>query len=218
MQVSEILLIFVATKEIEVQFSNRQFMDEQVLVGNYAKYERFLTNIIGKESYTKLITAVGGAEKVMRASYALNQSSGLAFDGAMIFATINIAKMACQINAILPESKRVEDKAIYKVALLQHISKVVMYEPNPSDWERNNRGFIYRFTERGTTLKTGELSALFALNNGVQFTEEEFEAVRVNDKMKEEGKTGTVEKNALSMVIRQATEMLACIYKEDNNG
>lgn len=189
-------------------------MTEELKVSNYAKFKRYLENLIGTETTEKVITALGGEEKVINASFGMSVETGTAFDGALVQCALDIAQFAVKINEVLPEEKRVDKTSIYKVALLQHISKVLMYEKNTNDWEIKNRGILYKFVSNDVALKGGERSALISLNCGVTLTDQEFEAVRIIDKMKEGDDAARWYGCTLSTIIRQANELVTLVNKQ----
>lgn len=189
-------------------------MEENIKIKNFKTFTTYLKSLIGEDKLTKLIDYIGGEEQLMNCSFGMNKSSGLAYDGAMIEQSINIAKYAASINDLLPEGKRVIPSKIWKVALLSHISKAMMYTENQNEWEKANRGIMYVFRDRDIMLKGGELSAFISMSCGVELSEDEFEAMRIIDKVKEEGNSVLYSGCTLSMLIRQANEIINRINKE----
>ena len=74
--------------------------------------------------------------------------TGLAYPGALI-SHVNmmtsiaerLAKMVC---GTFPE---IASQSLIKVCLIQHLSKIEMYEPNDNQWEIEKRGMTYKFAE-----------------------------------------------------------------------
>lgn len=191
-------------------------MVDDIKVNNYMTYKHYLDNLIGEDVANNLIAALGGDDKVMNATFGMNADSGSAYDGSFVYNAIMIAKYAKQLNDMLPEKIKVDSKSIYKVALLQHISKIIMYEKNDNDWEIKNRGILYKFVEQNTALRCGERSIFLLMQIGISLNENEFEAIRIVDKSKEEDSYAKYYSNTLAFVIRQANEMVSIINKQEN--
>ena len=157
-------------------------------------------------------------EQLKHAAGALSVETGLAYPGALI-CHINLlssiaerlAKMVC---GTFPQ---VTKEQLFKVCLIQHLSKIEMYEPNDNQWEIEKRGFLYKFAETEGCLKFGERSALNALNAGVKLTPTEFEAVCSLDKDGEDAKNRKYMVDILSMIVRQANELAYAIERERFN-
>lgn len=149
---------------------------------------------------------------------ALSIETGLAYPGALI-SHINmlcsiaerIAKMVC---GTFPN---VTKEDILKVCLIQHLSKIEMYEPNDNQWEIEKRGMLYKFAETEGCLKFGERSALNALNRGVKLGPIEFEAICSLDKDGEEAKNRKYVVDILTTIVRQANELAYAIERERFN-
>ncbi len=189
---------------------------EEIKVNNYATYKRYLENLVGKEVLENLIEQVGGDEALMNASFGMSVDSGCAYEGSLIENTLNIAKIACGINETLPESIKCQKSDIYMVSLLQHIAKVVMYVENDDDWVRSKRGILYKFNdmEDGMTFKCGERSVLMLINAGLtNITPQQYEALRIVDKVKDNMESAIYASCSLSMIIRQANEIVSMINK-----
>lgn len=157
-------------------------------------------------------------EELKNAAGALSMDTGLAYSGALI-SHINmmtsiaerLAKMVC---GTFPE---IASQSLIKVCLIQHLSKIEMYEPNDNQWEIEKRGMTYKFAETEGCLKFGERSALNALNRGVKLSPIEFEAICSLDKDGEEAKNRKYVVNILSTIVRQANELAYAIERERFN-
>lgn len=157
-------------------------------------------------------------EELKNAAGALSMDTGLAYPGALI-SHINmmtsiaerLAKMVC---GTFPE---IASQSLIKVCLIQHLSKIEMYEPNDNQWEIEKRGMTYKFAETEGCLKFGERSALNALNRGVKLSPIEFEAICSLDKDGEEAKNRKYVVNILSTIVRQANELAYAIERERFN-
>ena len=189
-------------------------LKRDIRVSNYIKYKRYFDNLVGEECADQLIKSVGGEEVLVNASFGMSEDSNTAFDGALIKFSLEIAEYAKKLNEILPEDKRVPNSAIYKVALLQHIAKAVMYTKNDNEWEVEKRGIYYKFNELGASLRCGERSLLLTMTSGVKFTDDEYEAMRVVDKINEGDNAVRWYGTILSMLIRQANEIITLIEKK----
>ena len=184
----------------------------ELKVSNYSKFKHYLKNLITEEKTDALLNRIP-EDTLMNASFAMNENTGLAYDGSLIKTCLDIAQYAVKINELLPDDNQVGKSSIYKVAMLQHIAKATMYVKNDNDWEVKNRGIRYKFSNSGATLRCGERSVLIAMSAGVLFTEEEFEAMRVIDKINEGDDTVRWYGTTLSMIIRQANEIINNINK-----
>ena len=152
------------------------------------------------------------------AAGALSVETGLAYPGALIshinlFSSIaeRIAKMVC---GTFPN---VTKEQLLKVCLIQHLSKIEMYEPNDNQWEIDKRGMYYKFAETEGCLKFGERSALNAMNLGVKLSPVEFEAICSLDKDGEEAKSRKYVVDILTTIVRQANELAYAIERERFN-
>lgn len=191
-------------------------LTEEIKIKNLATFKRYLKNLIGENCLQILLDSLGGDEKIMNASFGMNDSSGLAYDGAMIEQSLKIGEYATSINELLPKQKQVEPFKIWKVSLLSHISKVIMYTVNTDNWSKNNRGIKYVFThDSNVVLKGGELSSLLVMNAGIKLSNDEYEAIRIIDKIKEDDSSARWGSCTLSMIIRQANEIITNINRVD---
>ena len=181
---------------------------------NYDNFKRYLLAIIGRESYAKIVEELGGEDAIMNASYATKTDTGLAYEGSLIDTVLTIASYADEINDLLPTDIQVDKRTIYKVCLLSHIAKVIMYKPNENQWAVEKFGTLYEFRDLPGSLRAGERSTMIAMNAGVTFNPEEFEAMRFlglrdDDEMKYYSST-------LSTIIKQATELVNIVAKNRN--
>jgi hypothetical protein len=175
---------------------------------NLTTFKRYLVKLIGETETQNLIETLGGEESIKNASFGMTEDSGSAYEGSLLENVLAIAEFGLVINNRLPESNRVEAKSIYKVALLQHLSKVLMYEKNTNQWEIDNRGMIYKFRTFDNVLKGGERSLFILMQAGINdITEEEFEAIRVVDKIKESDFSITKHVSTLACIMKQANEI-----------
>ncbi len=184
-----------------------EMLSQEVLVNNFLNYRRFLDALIGKPLSNKLIENVGGEESLMRASFGMQDDSGTAFEGSLVMCSLEIAEYAKKINETF--NFGISNASIYKVALLSHIAKALMYVKNTNEWEVQKRGFLYKFNNSlNGSMRCGERSVYIAMQADIKFTEEEFEAMRVVDKINEGDGEIRWYGTPLSMVIRQANEIV----------
>lgn len=188
-------------------------LSNDLILKNFDDFEQRLIKYIGPDCSNKLIYEVlGSSDKVMNAPFSNTVDTGLAYDGSLIEALLNITTYAVKINNLLPKDKQADIESIVKVGLLHHIAKVTMFEPNHNSWEINNRGIIYSFTETEGALRTGERSLWLACCAGIKFTALEFEAMRIIDKNNDDNYSKYYS-SSLSTVIKQANEIITLISK-----
>lgn len=128
-----------------------------------------------------------------------------AFEGGLIAHLLLTTKYAVEINKILPESMRVDMKSLLKVTLLHQIGKAKLYKPLNSDWH-NKRGINYEFNDELTSLRVGERSAVYALSNGIELSEDEFQAIINHDK-DDSDKQAKWHSSTLGVILKQANEL-----------
>ena len=156
--------------------------------------------------------------QLRNAAGALSIDTGLAYPGALIvhinlFTSIAL-RLAKMVAGTFPG---LSPEMITKVCLVQHLSKIEMYEPNDNQWEIDKRGFAYKFAELDGCLKFGERSALNALNLGVKLSPVEFEAICSLDKEGEEAKNRKYVVDILTTIVRQANVLAYAIERERLN-
>lgn len=189
-------------------------MQKDIKAKNFATFKTCLIKLaneaqgVSEDSIERLVESLGGEEAIMEAPFASKAEDGSAEDGALVKNVIKLTKIAKAINEILPEGVRADEWSLNKVCFLSHLAKALMYEPNDSTWEVNNKGIMYKFVELEGALRVGERSALLASNAGIQFTPEEYEAMRVFDKSGEEDTMLKFFSSPISVVVRQANELL----------
>lgn len=188
----------------------------QQIFNNFIMEEKFniyvskLEQYLGEDTTATLLSFV---PEIKTATFAPSSDSGLAFDGSLIDASLTITTLACKLNALLPEERRVDVASIVKVGLLAHISKALMFEPNDDQWQINNRGMVYKFKPLKGALRGGERSILLCANAGVKLTEEEYEAMRIMGKNIDDDAQAKLYSSNLSTIIRQANELLYIINR-----
>ena len=193
-------------------------MNSDILVKNFTNYRNGLDRVLGAEIADEIVELLGGDEAVMNASYSNLSDSGSAFKGSFIKNVIRLTKIAHQLNDVLPEALRVEKESLNKVCLLNQIAKVAMLSENDNNWEVVNRGMVYKYNTLEGALRTGERSILIAMNAGVKFTPEEFEAMGILDRNPEDDNYKKYFSSPLSTIVRQAAELITLINRNTKNG
>lgn len=131
-----------------------------------------------------------------------------AFEGGLIAHLLKTTKYAISINNVLPEALRVDQSSLIKVSLLHQIGKAKMFiakDPASAKWHID-RGMLYDFNEEITSLRVGERSTIYALSNGIELTEDEFQAIINHDK-DDSDKQAKYYSSTLSVILRQANEL-----------
>lgn len=172
-------------------------------------YVLFLKKLEGVGvDYANIVKYVG-ENNLKNATFAINSDMGMAYDGSLINIILRkVTKYAVLINQMLPENVKVNEESLIKVCLLHQISKAIMFEENDSTWEKTNRGLLYKYSELEGSLRCGERSAYICLSNGVQFTPEEYEAMRIMDKDSEDTYTKFYS-SPIATIVKQANELAA---------
>ena len=183
-------------------------MSDAIIIKNFSTYKKGLVKLFGEEIANRIIDALGGDEKVMNATYANSKDSGAAYNGAFVKNVIKLTQLANSLNEVYPESIKADVSSINKVCMLSQIAKVLMFKENDNNYEIINRGILYKFENLDGALRTGERSTLIAMNAGVKFTECEYEAMQAIDKLSEQDNYTKYFSSPLSLVIRQAYEIL----------
>lgn len=121
-------------------------------------------------------------DKIKNAPFAPNVESGGAYRGAlMIMSCRGLQNIAININNTLSENSKIDELSIRRVAILEHLSKCLIFEENNNDWEKG-KGILYKYASLNTSLRTGERSILLCLKYGIKLQDNEFEAIRSLDK------------------------------------
>lgn len=179
-------------------------LSREEIYNNFSLYMGWLRNEFGEECVEKLFG--DDADKIANATFAINESSGLAYDGSLIETVFKISRKAKEIASLLPEEQRPSEHSITKVAFLSHFAKVHMFMPNEVKWSRD-KGKLYDFVDLQCALRCGERSYWICTNCGIRFTLEEYEAMRIMDKDVDDPFTN-IHSSPLSIVIRMANQLL----------
>lgn len=106
------------------------------------------------------------------------------YEGGLINYLLTTCKYAIGVNNSLPENDRVNQDSLIKICLLFHIGKAKLYIPNESQWHKD-KGILYKFNDKLTSMRAGERSIYYATQYGVKFTEEEHIAILNFDKIQD---------------------------------
>lgn len=143
---------------------------------------------------------------------ALTEDMGTAYKGALLMHINMTCALAQRMMKMVSGTFQFDENSILKICCIMHLSKRYMYVENDNEWEIKNRGLFFKFAkDMEGCLKGGERSALEALNNGVNLTPTEFEAIKSLD---DEDSTKNPFKTISTMIVRQANELAYAIEKE----
>ena len=148
------------------------------------------------------------------ASFGISVDNGCAYPGSLIDKSIKLTSIAVKINANVLGDDEVDKGSLVKVCMLQHISKAKTLVPNDNEWEINKRGYAYKYNEENTVIKTGALSSYIAMRCGVEFTDEELEAMTIIDRDGDD-RQANYYASKLAVVVRTANEILSVLSKEE---
>jgi len=150
-------------------------------------------------------------EEVVASPCTTSEDSGAAYKGALLMHIIMVMGLSQRIAKMISGTFKIDENSLMKVCALMHLSKRNMFEEVTDDWSIK-RGYPFKFKELGGVMSTGERSILEAMNNGVKFTAEEFEAMRAMDNSDDASKKPF--QGIMTTVIRQANELAYSIEKE----
>lgn len=148
------------------------------------------------------------------ASFGISVDNGCAYPGSLIDKSIKLTSIAVKINTSVLGVDEVDKNSLVKVCMLQHISKAKTLVPNDNEWEINKRGYAYKYNEENTVIKTGALSSYIAMRCGVEFTDEELEAMTIIDRDGDD-RQANYYASKLAVVVRTANEILSVLSKEE---
>lgn len=139
-----------------------------------------------------------------------NEESGSAYKGALLIHIIMTIGLSQRIAKMISGTFQIDENSLAKVCLLMHLSKRHMFEESTNDWDIK-RGYPFKFKELGGVMSTGDRSLLEAMNNGVKFTTEEYEAMKCLDN---DDNSKRPFQGIMTTVIRQANDLAYAIEKE----
>ena len=185
-----------------------------------ANYLAYLKRLEKYGCYSEeMINDIG--EDIKNASFSMQEDSGSSYKGSMIDAVLNsLCKIAYNINengfgaaskdnSMAHPYLKVNFDMLMRVLLLQHIGKAQMFVEETDNWKKTKRGYNYDFNnDLPANLKMGERSLYLCQKYGISLAEEEYEAIRIVDKV-DDGK-GDYYASPLA-VITKFVNMLAAI-------
>lgn len=138
---------------------------------------------------------------------------GLDYSGSLLKTVLyGITPIALEENKTMGEFE-VDKNSLIKVCLLQHISKAVMFIPNPNEWEVQNRNKNYIFSSDTVALKTGLYSVALASECNIQLTPLEIEAMTIIDK-DENDQQSNLFSSVLSTIVKIANMKSYVLQRE----
>lgn len=150
------------------------------------------------------------------APFSRDTNTGRAFESSLLTTMNEMLWIASKLNSIFYKNL-LDDNSIKKIALLQHLSKVLMFEPNDNAFEKK-KGYKWKFTGLPNALRTGERSLLLCLQFGIPFTNDEYEAMTIIDKDKSDSYI-IMHASTLASLILQTNDIINTkvnIYKSNN--
>jgi hypothetical protein len=154
-------------------------------------------------------------EELLNSPCSINEDMGTAYRGALLIHINMVMALAQRTAKSISGTFNIDNNILLKVCCIMHLSKRFMYVENDNEWEVKNRGLNFKFRkDLEGCLKGGERSALEALNNGVNLTPIEFEAIKALDMSETDS---TAFKSIMTIVIKQANELGYAIEKEKYN-
>ena len=154
-------------------------------------------------------------EELFNSPCSINEEMGTGYKGALLMHINMTMALAQRLAKMISGTFQIDETSLLKVCALMHLSKRHMYVENDNEWEVKNRGLNFKFRKDiEGCLKGGERSALEALNNGVNLTPIEFEAIKALDMAETDS---TAFKSIMTIVIKQANELGYAIEKEKYN-
>lgn len=155
-------------------------------------------------------------DEMMASPCAVSDEMGTAYKGALLVHINMVMAMAQRIAKMVSGTFEIDEESLFKVIAIMHLSKRLVYVENDNEWEIKNRGLNFKFAKGiEGCLKGGERSALEALNNGVNLTPIEFEAITCLDDDSESGKKSFL--SIMTTIVRQANELAYAVEKERYN-
>ena len=140
------------------------------------------------------------------------EDAGTAYKGALLIHINLLMGISQRMVRMIAGTFSIDEDSLLKVCCIMHLAKRHMFIENENEWEVKNRGLLFKFNELEGCLKCGERSALEALNNGVNITPTEYEAITSLDNM--EDTVRNPYNSVLTLVVRQANELAYAIEKE----
>lgn len=190
-------------------------INETQIVTNYTRWIQRLQNY--KCFSQQMIDDMG--ERIRIGTWSMAEESGAAYDGALLDVVMNhLCSLAYCFNEVAFTDQRtkkmthpyikVNTDMLIRVLLLQHISKADIFVPQSEQWKAK-KGMLYMYNPYiETTLKVGERTLFLCQKYGIYLNEDEYDALRVIDRMDEQSiSTYTT---PLALMVRMANQF-ACM-------
>jgi hypothetical protein len=155
-------------------------------------------------------------DELLSSPCGISEEMGTAYKGALIMHINMTIALAQRIAKMISGTFQINEESMLKACAIMHLSKRHLYIENDNEWEVKNRGLNFKFNkELEGCIKGGERSALEALNNGVNLTPIEFEAIKAFDNI--DDNSANAFKSIITTIIKQANELAYAIEKEKYN-
>jgi hypothetical protein len=154
-------------------------------------------------------------EELLSSPCAINEEAGTAYKGALVMHINMICALAQRLAKMVSGTFSINESSLLKICCIMHLSKRHLYEINDNEWEIKNRGLNFKFRkDLEGVLKGSERSLIEAMNNGVNITPTEFEAIKSLDDTET---NNNMYKSIYTTIVRQANELAYAIEKERYN-
>ena len=174
--------------------------------------KRFLETNQKYNIFTKeLLDFLGEAIYTSPASSSLNMIG--CYPGGLLHHIIKGCRYAVKLNDILPDDLKQPTASIVKTAFLCQIGKTFMFKMNNNEYSLKG-GKMYEFNDDIVRMKVGERSVFYALKYGVQFTEEEYQAILNIDK-EDDDKMAKYFSAPLAQIIKNGFELATMEEKNE---
>lgn len=154
-------------------------------------------------------------EELLSSPCAINEEAGTAYKGALVMHINMVCALAQRLAKMVSGTFSINETSLLKICCIMHLSKRHLYEINDNEWEIKNRGLNFKFRkDLEGVLKGSERSLIEAMNNGVNITPTEFEAIKSLDDTET---NNNMYKSIYTTIVRQANELAYAIEKERYN-
>jgi hypothetical protein len=143
-------------------------------------------------------------DKLRTASAFTSEETGGAYEGSLVEHITRIALIAFNINKILYDEVKADEKSLIKVCYIHQLSKAIMIVKNGTDWEVK-KGKHFTFKKDLPALKVGEYSLYICAKYGIELTTDEYTAISSTDK--ENDDQTKYFSTSLSEILRKAIEL-----------
>lgn len=144
---------------------------------------------------------------IINGSFTNSNEFGNAYDGSLLEIVLKtLTPYAVKLNELLPEEKKVDKNTLVKICLLHQLAKSIRLIPNDNSWEVEKRGLVYKYNPNLPSIRTGLHSLIICQNCGIAFTEEEVEAMTINDRDLTDDQARW-HSSVMASIVRQANEL-----------